>query len=140
MSGRARSYTPSASAGSIVLRMPSRSSARGFPRISRALTGGRAPREQLAHLVVRGLGEVLVPAPDGLERLRRDRADDVVDLRAQRLAGLGRRHGDGDDDAGRLLLAQRPDGGLHGGSGGQTVVDEDHGALAHLLSRTVASV
>src|SRR6266850_3612043 len=47
-----------------------------------------AAREQVADFVVGCLREVLVPEADCMERLRSDRADDVVDLRRQVPAGV----------------------------------------------------
>ena len=57
--------------------------------------------EQRAHLLVGRLREVLVPQPDRVERVGRDRADDLIDLAAKLLAGLGRRRRHRDDDLGR---------------------------------------
>ena len=55
----------------------------------------------------------------------------VVDLLLQLLAGFGGLCRDRHDNAGGLLRAQRLDGGVHGGAGGQTVIHEDHGPAAN---------
>jgi hypothetical protein len=46
-------------------------------------------RQQVAHLLVGSLREVLVPLPDGVERARRARADGLVLLGLELRAGLG---------------------------------------------------
>ena len=62
-------------------------------------------REQRPHLLVAGLGEVLVVEPDGAEPLRREQAHHLVGDRAQPRADL--RIGDGHRDDDRRRLAPR---------------------------------
>ena len=96
--------------------------------------------EELGDLVILGLGEVLVPEPDGPEGLGRDGADafvgDVLEL------GAGGRGADrhGDDDPRGPLAAQCLHGGAHGRTGGQAVVDEDHDPAADVHRRAVVAV
>src|SRR5689334_17705716 len=62
-------------------------------------------RQQLADLVVAGLREIFVPEAHGVERVRRDRAHDIIDGVAKRVTGLRGGGWHGDDDAARFLLA-----------------------------------
>src|SRR5919106_2477740 len=112
----------------------------GRARLWRPALGLASQREQLADLLVRGLREVLVPAAHGVERLRRDGADDLVDLRPQRFAGVGCCGRNRHHDARGLQLAQRLDGGEHSGPGRQPVIHEDYGATPHVRGRTTAAV
>ena len=77
---------------------------------------------------------------DGEKRFRCDGADDVIDLRSQLFAGLGRCGRDCDDDSGGLQLSQRPDGRAHRGSGRQTVIHQDHGPTTNIGGWTTAAV
>ncbi len=97
-------------------------------------------RNQVADLVVRRLREVLVPVADGEKRLRGDGADDLIDLRSQLFAGLGRCGRDCGDDAGGLQLSQRHDCGAHRGSGRQTVIYQDHGPTTNIGRWTTAAI
>jgi hypothetical protein len=45
-----------------------------------------------------------------------------------------------DDNAGGLLLSQRPDRGVHGGSGRQTIVHQNHSATANVGGRAIPAV
>jgi hypothetical protein len=65
---------------------------------------GRA-LQQRTHLVVRRLREVVVPEPDGLQRLGRERAHDLVGHVAQRRAHAGVGDRDRDHDARGLVGA-----------------------------------
>jgi hypothetical protein len=61
--------------------------------------------QQLANLAVSGLGKVLVPQANRVEGLGRERADDLVHLVAELVAGLGRGDGHADHEAGQVSLA-----------------------------------
>src|SRR5437773_12313240 len=71
------------------------------------LAEARASREKLVHLFIGRLGEVPVPSTDAQKWLRRRGTYDFVDLRPELFTRLGRRDRHRDDDARRLLLAQR---------------------------------
>jgi hypothetical protein len=91
-------------------------------------------------LLVRGLREVFVPEPNGVERLRGDGANDVVCRLTQRVTGLRRRDRDGDDDASRVFLAQCRDADPHAGAGREAVVNENHGPAGDIGERSIAAV
>lgn len=87
------------------------------------------------HLAIRGLHEGLVVSADREEGLRLAWADQLVHLGAQRAAGGDGTDRYGSDHLARLVIAQRGDAGAQGGSGRETVVDDDHGAAAHAQRR-----
>src|SRR5438270_7756357 len=92
----------------------------------------RRPFEQVTHLAVGGRRKIVVPEADGEERLRRHRTDDFIRLIPEFLTGGGGADRDGDDEPCRLLPAERGGRGAHGSAGREAVVDQDHGAPAHL--------
>jgi hypothetical protein len=104
------------------------------------MTDTSSAREQIAHLVVCRLREILVPKADGVKRLWRDGANDVVDYFSQLIARLGRGDGNGHDDAARTLLFQGFNGRVHRGPGRKPVIHEDHSPATHVGGRTIASV
>jgi hypothetical protein len=61
--------------------------------------------QQRADFFIRDLGEVLVPAADPEEGLRRRRADDRIRLMSQRLDGVRWRHRYGHHDLRRRLMS-----------------------------------
>src|SRR5690349_23257020 len=96
--------------------------------------------EYLVYFLVGRLGEVLVPDADGVERGRRFGAHDVVDDTTKFVARLGRRYGDRDDDTGRRLLAEREHGNAHRRAGGETIVDQDDGAMVQRGKRSSVAI
>ncbi len=98
------------------------------------------PTQKLVHLLVAGLGEVLVPQPHGMHRPWRGDADHLVGEARQRFAHLGGRNGDRDDHARRVVLSNRLHGGGHRRSGGKPVVNEDNRAAGELRRRRVPAV
>jgi hypothetical protein len=92
------------------------------------------------NLLIRRLREVLVPPTDGLERLRRDGTDDIVNLGPHLFVGLRRRRWNSNDNPSRMQLPQRRDGGMHGGSGRQTVVNQNHSAIADVEGWPAAAI
>src|SRR5207248_2441381 len=93
-------------------RPPAYSDCRAAPRHRRGTRPRAAPScalEEIADLLVRDLGEVLVPHPDRVKGLRRPGADELVDLGPKLLAALRWRRRDGDDDSRRLEPPQRRD-------------------------------
>src|SRR4051812_5666629 len=68
------------------------------PRIGAGTSRPRRPSEQVANFPVAGRGEVLVPTAHRMERLGHPGTDDLVDLGAERGAGLGRGDRHGHDD------------------------------------------
>src|SRR6266545_6527211 len=68
-----------------------------------SLSGGAGrfvfgPRQQLADLFIGRLREVFVPQSDGVKRLRREAADDLVHFAAKIVASLTRGDRDRHDD------------------------------------------
>ncbi len=120
-------------------RVPGLTPAAATPHDLHALTR-RGLREQLAHLFVGCLREVLVPEADGDEGLRRDHADDLVDFRAElvtdSLRGDGHRH----HDLFGMALADGERGGMHRSAGREAVVDEDHRASVDVDRRAAAAI
>src|SRR6516162_11093864 len=76
------------------------------PRIGDGTSRSRRPLEQGADFGVAGRREVLVPMAHRMERLRSPGTDDLVDLGAERGAGLGGGH----DDPGGLGAAEPGEG------------------------------
>src|SRR6266487_1339716 len=99
-----------------------------IPRRALARPRAGGARQEILDLLVGRLREVLVELADGREQIRRLRADDLVHLGAELVTGLGGGHRHRDHD---LADAARPQGRhrrAYGGSRGQSVVDDDHGA------------
>src|ERR1700730_17252200 len=99
-----------------------------------------SPREQVANLFVRCLGEVVIPQPDRVEWLRRYGADAIVNLRPELFTGFRCGCCNRNDYASRLQLSQRLDGGKHGGPGCEAIIHQNHGAAANVGWRTTAAV
>ncbi len=93
--------------------------------------------QQHTHLVVAGLAEIVVPAADRAELRRRRRAYHVVGQLLHLGAAFRRRDRNRHHDARRLHLPQRLDRDLHGGAGGEAVVDQDGGLAAHIRHGSV---
>src|SRR6185437_3309310 len=90
--------------------------------------GARGLAEELADFAVSGLGEVVVPLADRIQPGGHEEADNLVGLLGEPLTNRGGCDRDGDNDAGRVALAEGGDGGTHGGTGGESVVDQNDGA------------
>src|SRR5690242_47890 len=114
-----------------------RSSALPSPWPCRARRGSL---EQLVHLGIVRLLEVLVPETNRVERVRHVEAHDLLHQRGHRCTGLARSHGNGDDDLARTLPAKRGDCGAHRRSGGQAVVDEDDNVILDCWKGTVVAI
>jgi len=85
------------------------------------------------HLVVAGLVEIAVEGSHGSEGLGGSEDDDIVGFTAEFVAGGGGCYRDCDDDLVRDGT-EGANGGAHGGSSGEPIVDEDYG-LAFELKR-----
>jgi hypothetical protein len=96
--------------------------------------------EQIAHFFIASLGKILVPEPDRMEWLRRDRTDNVVNVRSHLVAGFGRRNRNGHYNTSGLLLSQRFDGREHGGAGCEAIVYKYDSLATHIEGRTIATV
>ena len=92
------------------------------------------------HFGIRRLVEIVVPQADGLERLRRSQAEDLIRLFTQLFARPGCSYRYGYDDRSRLHEPQRAHRGLHGRSGCQTIIDDDDGPTFHIDRRLVSAV
>jgi hypothetical protein len=96
--------------------------------------------EQLVHLVVGRLREVLVPSPDPVKWLGRFGADDVVSDVAEGVARLRRGDRYRHDDARGLFFPKRSDSGSHRGTRRKTIVDEDHRLAGQVWKGTIAAI
>ena len=95
--------------------------------------------EQNADLGVGGLIEVTIELPDCVEGFRGLQANNLIGLATQLIAGAGRGdwHSNQDTPGDRTQGANRS---RHGGSGGQTIIDEDGGTPLESSGRTAVAV
>ena len=119
--------------------------ARPLPSLGRGLCGahvvaGAGRGQQVPHLLVGGLIEVVVEAADGHERLRGGEAHDLVHLAAERGARGRGGHRHGHDHLGRMLPSKRRHRRAHRRSGGEPVVHEDDRAPGEGRRRAVATI
>jgi hypothetical protein len=83
-------------------------------------------REQRAHFLVGGLSKVLVPLTHRAERPRRRQTNHLVGGGFEASAGFRSADRYGNDNARRTDLPQRGNRRLHGRTGRQPVVHDDH--------------
>src|SRR5207244_7704 len=95
---------------------------------------------EITNFFIRRLREVAVPHADRVERLRCAGADGFIRHILKVRTGLRCSDGDRDDDALRVLLAQRRYCGPHGGTRGQTVIHENDRLAAHIGWGAVAAI
>ncbi len=118
----------------------------------RAASGTGMCVEKPDDLGIADLAKVVIPGADPPKRRGRQQGDGAADATGARGFGGGCRSlgvqfgdgtgwGDGDSgyDCARLALDQCVDGGAHGGSCGQTVVDEEDGAAPDWGGRAPAA-
>ncbi len=74
------------------------------------------------------------------ERVRGQRAHHDIDLPAELRASVLGTNGYRDNELQRVLPAHRGDRGPHGGTGGQSVVDDDHHPIPQVRRRTSSPV
>jgi hypothetical protein len=96
--------------------------------------------EKAAHFLIARLREIFVPETESVERLRSCGAHDFIDFISEFIAGLGRRYRYSNHYARRLLLFEGRNRSAHGGSGCQTVIDQDNRAAAYVQRRAVTTV
>ena len=105
------------------------------------ISGGIGRRmQELAHLFVARLVEVVVPLSHRGERLGHTRADHLVRHAFQIATGLAGANGHRDDQPRRRLVLRCLYGRPHRRSGGEPIVNEDHRATSDVDGRLVASV
>ena len=104
-----------------------------------AVSGLLSLRQERADLVVGGLIEVAIELADGEEVSGMVETDEVVHLGAEFGAGEGGGDRDGHNEAIRDGT-EGADGGLHGGAGGEAVVDKNDGAAFEGERRTAGAV
>ena len=92
------------------------------------------------HLLVGRGREVDVPLADAVEVLRGDDGDKLVGFVAQVADGGGRRRRGSDDDPLRIHVPQGLDRRANGGTGGDSVVDQDDRPAAHERRRAVTPI
>src|SRR5690554_4518781 len=88
--------------------------------------------QQSSDLIIRGLGEILVPTPHTDKRFWRSKAYDFIGFIAERGYRSGRCDRYRDQDVSRPQLSQRQNGGAHRGAGGDAVIDQDDAAAGHI--------
>jgi len=97
------------------------------------------PGQERANLIVRCLIEVAVELTDGVELLRSLKANKLADFAAQIVASAaGRNRNRNNESLGQRMQSARC--GPHGGSGGQSVVDEDHAAAVEMSGQASFAV
>lgn len=96
--------------------------------------------QDLDDFVVAHLIEVVVPEADRSKVRRLQETDDVIDFRAHLGGGPGCADGNGEDEPCGSGMPEVAECGACGGTGGQTVVDEDHGAVLDIGRGPVAPV
>src|SRR5260221_11681370 len=88
--------------------------------------------EQRSNLVVRRLGEIGVMRADGVERLGRREADDLVALAPDPFPRSLRRAPHREDEAPPLAAPDAPQRRRHRAAGGDAVIDDDHPAARYV--------
>src|SRR5260221_762489 len=96
--------------------------------------------EQRSNLVVRRLAEIGVMRADGVERLGRREADDLVALARDLFERSLRRDRHGEDEAPRLAAPDAAQRRRHRAAGGDAVIDDDHRAARYIDRRHVAAI
>ena len=96
--------------------------------------------EEMVHLFIARLREVLVPEADGAEWLRRLCAHDLVDDVSERLTRIGCRDGNGDHDVRWRQFPHRMDGGAHARAGRESVVDENDCFVGDVRKSATAAI
>src|SRR5216683_5317227 len=109
-------------------------------RARRPDAAGHRRVEQRSHLVVRRLGEIGVMRADGVERLGRRKADDLVALAPDLFERSLRRDRHGEDEAPRLAAPDAAQRRRHRAAGGDAVIDDDHRAARYIDRRHVAAI
>jgi hypothetical protein len=82
--------------------------------------------EQGQHLIVRGLGECVVPLPDRAQPIRLERADNLVHLERNEVDRGWRPNRDSADEPVGSKTPNEPQGSSQGRTGGNAIVDYDH--------------
>ena len=98
------------------------------------------PLQQVAHLRVSGLREVLIPQADGAQPLRSAQADDIVGISAERAADVGIGVRDCDEDPLEVVQPDRWNGGQHRRPSRPAVIDDDHGPAGEVRQWSIAPV
>src|SRR6267142_3821962 len=96
--------------------------------------------EQFAYFFVARLRKVSIPLAYSPKWLRSNGTNHFINFRLELGAGGGRAHGHGNDDLCRLFVSERERGCAHRGTRRQTVVNQNHGAPAHIYRRTVVTI
>src|SRR5437762_169251 len=78
-------------------------------------------RQQRAHFIVRHLVEVEVVHADGIERVRRGEAYDLVGFAGEGVERLAWCNRDGEDEPRRLLVAESFQDGAYRSAGGDAI-------------------
>src|SRR5262245_35970159 len=104
--------------------------------------GMHIPRsfEQIANLVIGRLREVVIPYADSVKRFRRAGADSYIGFVLEFGTCLGRADRHGHDNLRGALLPQTSNGGAHGRTGGQAVIDKNDSLAAHVISWSVTAI
>jgi hypothetical protein len=100
----------------------------------------RRGSKQQPHFFVGSLRKFLVPHAHRFERLGRAHTHYLIRLRSKALESFHRCYWRGHYDPPRLHLPQCSYSGPHGGSGGQSIVHDDYGAVRKVEEGNVASI
>src|SRR5438045_1408103 len=101
---------------------------------------GCSPRQQVTNFLIGGLGELLIPLADGIERFGSNRAHHFVELALQFVAGSLRSHRNSQHQMGWLLLPYCAGRSSHAGPGGQTIINQDYSAPLHINRRPPVAI
>lgn len=96
--------------------------------------------EELSDLIVSDRREVSVPEPHSHEWLGRARAEDLLDLTAEHIAGLARRRRNRHDDRLRAAVTKCPHRRPHRRSGSESIVNHNRQPITHLNGCAVPAI
>jgi hypothetical protein len=100
----------------------------------------RSLAKKPAYFFIGDLRKIYVPRTDAAKRLRHCQHDQVVNESFERGAGVGRSYGYRNDNRSRRAFAQRKNCGVHACAGRESVVDQNHRAMTHIVCAQTAAI
>ena len=96
--------------------------------------------QEQSHLGIRDLGEIYIALADGVELLRDQQSDKIVQLRGEFPESRGRSSGHGDNQGCRLLFLDGLNGCANRGAGRDAVIHKDHFPAAEAEGIAVTAI